>query len=103
MAGVYSARVVSARKPGGPSISAPADGLFHLIDTPDVAEIALGNLRGAARLAVDCEGVDLSRRGRLCLVQVADPEDPSLRVYAFDVVALRRLPTVRAPSAALMI
>eukprot|EP00741_Cyanophora_paradoxa_P025232 tig00000361_g24356.t1 len=111
MAGVYSARVVSARKPGG--LSAPADGTFHLVDTPALAETAPRGSRWTARASTSAAaGASASsRRGLgpgaglglglgLGLIaraglgkQVADPEDPSLRVYVFDVVALGCLPT----------
>jgi hypothetical protein len=33
-------------------------------------------------VALDCEGVNLSKRGKLCLIQIATPK----RVYLFDVV-----------------
>ena len=37
-------------------------------------------------IAVDCEGVNLSREGELCLVQVGLGEK---RVYLFDILAVR--------------
>eukprot|EP00741_Cyanophora_paradoxa_P024636 tig00022080_g23787.t1 len=63
---------------------------IFLVNTIEASSQALLRLQGAPRLAVDCEGVDLSRRGRLCLVQVADPRDGT--VHIFDVVALGGLP-----------
>ena len=40
--------------------------------------------------ALDCEGVELSFAGELCLVQVAlwSPHSPSSLVFLFDIVAL---------------
>lgn len=59
------------RKPGPTTI---------ITSVPDCAT-AVERLSKYNRLAVDCEGVQLSRRGRLCLVQIASPES----VYFFDI------------------
>lgn len=55
----------------------------HLV-VRDVQECraATANLGKYTRLAVDCEGVKLSRTGRLCLIQVASPDT----VYIFDLI-----------------
>lgn len=43
---------------------------------------AAAKLTQHSRIAVDCEGVALSRKGRLCLVQLASPDD----VFIVDIV-----------------
>lgn len=45
---------------------------------------ALAELLPCTRLAVDCEGVQLSREGRLCLVQIGG----NSAVYILDVISL---------------
>lgn len=52
------------------------------MDTLEGAVKAVATLSKFQRVAVDCEGVQLSRTGRLCLVQIAGPDV----VYFFDVV-----------------
>lgn len=55
----------------------------RLVTTASAATSAVEHLRRHPTLAVDCEGVSLSRTGRLCTVQVASPT----RAYVFDLVA----------------
>lgn len=55
----------------------------RLVTTASAAAAATAHLRRHATLAVDCEGVRLSRTGRLCTVQVAS----ATRAYVFDLVA----------------
>ena len=53
-----------------------------LILTPQHCELAVQEImRDKKRnqiIAVDCEGVNLGRNGRLCLVQIATPSKPYL-------------------------
>lgn len=51
-------------------------------------------LKASTRLAVDCEGENLSRHGPLALVQIAS--DLGKRVYVFDVIALTASSKLRA-------
>lgn len=44
---------------------------------------AVNALRFHSRIAVDCEGVALSRTGRLCLLQMASPDN----IYIIDLVS----------------
>ena len=55
-----------------------------LVTTLAQCEATLPTLRRSASLGVDCEGEQLSRAGRLCLLQISG-EDGSL--YLFDVLA----------------
>ena len=52
----------------------------RLVTTAAAAAAAAAHLGTHDTLAVDCEGVALSRTGRLCLVQIASPT----RAYVFD-------------------
>ena len=42
-----------------------------LITTAEQCALALSHLSAVSSLALGCEGVNLSRTGRLCLIQVA--------------------------------
>eukprot|EP00026_Physarum_polycephalum_P007632 Phypoly_transcript_07697.p1 GENE.Phypoly_transcript_07697~~Phypoly_transcript_07697.p1 ORF type:complete len:427 (+),score=69.81 Phypoly_transcript_07697:48-1283(+) len=56
-----------------------------LIVTPEQCEIAVQEILSDKKnklIAVDCEGVNLGRNGRLCLVQVAT----SSKAYLFDII-----------------
>ena len=61
-------------------MSAPAGSSTAQTSTPQLVLVtnargcafAASSLKGAKELALDCEGVCLSRSGRLCLVQVTD-------------------------------
>ncbi|CEL95361.1 unnamed protein product [Vitrella brassicaformis CCMP3155] len=53
---------------------------IHLIDSRDACEDCLPELISAPAIAVDCEGVNLGRFGRLCLIQIAAGD----RVFLFD-------------------
>ncbi|KAK1859820.1 hypothetical protein I4F81_002414 [Pyropia yezoensis] len=54
----------------------------RLVTSVAAATAAAAYLSTFRTLAVDCEGVALSRSGRLCLVQIASPR----RAYLFDTV-----------------
>lgn len=47
----------------------PYDGRIMIISTQKRCQEAFGYLSECTALALDCEGVHLSRTGRLCLVQ----------------------------------
>lgn len=64
--------------------------VMQYIDTLNAAVAAVGQLRAATVIAVDCEGVKLSATGELTLVQVAFASSTRLNVLVFDVVALGR-------------
>lgn len=53
-----------------------------LIETPEDCRKMVRKLGRCERIAVDCEGVALSRKGKLCLVQIASQD----AVYFFDLV-----------------
>ncbi len=56
-----------------------------LVDTRQAVTSALLALASAQTIAVDCEGVDLDRNGKLCLLALS----PSVeKVYLFDVSVL---------------
>mgnify|MGYP001795365564 CR=1 FL=1 len=59
---------------------------FQHVDDINTLRSAIPELRGIMELAVDCEGVDLSKTGKLCLIQVGTKE----KVFCFDVIALGR-------------
>ena len=61
-----------AHAPHVPSAPPAPERSFLLVDTEELAERALTALRQPhiRRIGLDCEGVRLSRAGRLCLVQV---------------------------------
>lgn len=52
------------------------------VDNLSACRDAVNKLSLCARIAVDCEGVALSRTGRLCLLQVASQES----IYVFDLI-----------------
>ena len=58
-----------------------SDGTWESLETEVKASFA-----GVKTIALDCEGVDLSRLGRISLVQTASPS--SRTVYVFDVLGL---------------
>jgi hypothetical protein len=53
-----------------------------IVSEPAAARAACLALGAHSRIAVDCEGVTLSRTGRLCLVQIASPQS----VFLFDII-----------------
>lgn len=55
---------------------------FVLVRTVDECREAVEALSHHSHIALDCEGVALSRTGRLCLLQVASPDT----VYIFDLI-----------------
>ena len=59
---------------------------FQHVDDLNTLRSAISELKGIMELAVDCEGVDLSRTGKLCLIQVGT----NGKVFCFDVIALGR-------------
>jgi hypothetical protein len=54
-----------------------------VVEDAAAARLAVKALSSHTRVAVDCEGVALSRAGQLCLVQVASPD----AVFLFDIVS----------------
>lgn len=50
------------------------------------SELSLNFNSGVKTIALDCEGIDLSRLGQVCLVQIASPTSPT--TYLFDVLGL---------------
>lgn len=62
------------------------------LSSRSVCQRACSSLATCTRVAVDCEGVSLSKHGRLTLVQVADRS----KVYLFDVIALTATDVLRA-------
>jgi hypothetical protein len=63
-----------------PKWKSPAPSI--VVSDPSAVGAAVRTLSKHSRIAVDCEGVALSRTGALCLVQVASVD----AVYLFDVV-----------------
>lgn len=59
------------------------------VDTLDSALTAFQRIRLERKIAVDLEGIDLSRDGKLCIAQVGLTSDPEI-VFIFDVIALGR-------------
>eukprot|EP00798_Chlamydomonas_sp_ICE-L_P017596 gene17596-23926_t len=62
-----------------------AHGGGNVVVVSDVSQLdwqAIQSLRTSKRLAVDCEGVDLCREGKICLVQIATLEGD---IFLFDV------------------
>jgi len=58
--------------------------VYIMVDSYDKLLAASSHLRKQTLLSVDCEGVNLSRNGKLCLVQIATEKD----TFLFDVLAL---------------
>jgi len=56
---------------------------IKLITTPDELQEAVVEITSQSVIAVDCEGIDLSRAGKLCVIQVATEE----QVFVIDVCA----------------
>jgi ribonuclease D len=50
------------------------------------SELKVNFHSGVKTIALDCEGVDLSRLGQVCLVQITSPTTPT--TYLFDVLGL---------------
>lgn len=66
-----SAHTGSSAAPAAVSNTAPdATPERVLVSDARGCAFAVSGLNGAQEVALDCEGVSLSRRGRLCLVQV---------------------------------
>ena len=69
---------------------------YKLVNNDPSLKVAISELRQKiehnALLAVDCEGVDLSRKGTLTIITVATEE----KVYIFDVLELGKRATVRS-------
>jgi hypothetical protein len=63
-----------------PKVKMPAESV--IVADAASARLATAALAEHRQIAVDCEGVALSRKGRLCLVQIASPDG----VYLFDIV-----------------
>ncbi|KAL6076254.1 PFAM ATPase associated with various cellular activities (AAA) [Balamuthia mandrillaris] len=99
----------SSRTPP-PSAAIPKRGKYVLLDTEAKVRNAMPDLQKAGRVAVDCEGVNLGREGRLCLLQVAfeaqaggkekaqdEREEASVsvetQVVIFDLVLLPQFPS----------
>lgn len=55
------------------------------INSVSASQDACRNLGACHMLAVDIEGVDLSRTGEICIITIASPST----VYLFDIVSLR--------------
>lgn len=55
---------------------------FEVHADPTKCQSAVAQLSQFSRIAVDCEGVQLSRTGRLCLLQMASPDC----IYVFDLI-----------------
>lgn len=69
---------------------------YKLVNNDPSLKVAISELRQKIEhnvlLAVDCEGVDLSRKGTLTIITVATEE----KVYIFDVLELGKRATVRS-------
>jgi len=63
-----------------------SDALVHLIDTVPGCVWAVQQLMRQPEIALDVEGVNLSRSGQISLVQIAAPGT----VYLFDITQLKR-------------
>lgn len=62
-------------------------GRVWLADTPDRCVRSLTALRAAKCVAIDCEGINLSRDGTVCIVQVVDAAAQD-DVHLFDITRL---------------
>lgn len=69
--------------PGQTTHTTAAVADLGLVTTIDGLRGVVEQLRGTKVFAVDCEGVDLSRHGRLCLMQLASETG---EVYAVDLL-----------------
>eukprot|EP00419_Tripos_fusus_P003365 CAMPEP_0172691910 /NCGR_PEP_ID=MMETSP1074-20121228/24867_1 /TAXON_ID=2916 /ORGANISM="Ceratium fusus, Strain PA161109" /LENGTH=318 /DNA_ID=CAMNT_0013512023 /DNA_START=51 /DNA_END=1007 /DNA_ORIENTATION=- len=59
-----------------------------LVDTVDACQIAVETLSKEKEVAVDLEGIALSREGKICVIIVCGPDEAD-PVYLFDVCALQ--------------
>ena len=57
---------------------------FTLVDTEEGLTEAIKELEGHTTLGLNCEGVSLGRRGKICLVNITTPQ----MTYLFDVTVL---------------
>jgi exonuclease 3'-5' domain-containing protein 1 len=60
---------------------------LYFADTEETCIRSLLLLQKSKCLAIDCEGIDLSRKGELCIIQIVDEAAPDV-VHLFDVCAL---------------
>jgi len=58
---------------------------FKFIDREEDLAEAFADIGNQSAIALDCEGVELGRKGVLCLLQIATAD----QVYLFDVLALK--------------
>ena len=67
---------------------------MSLVDTVEAEDMAIATILECIHngpLAVDCEGIDLGRRGELCILQIACvSESSAVVVFLFDVCVLGR-------------
>lgn len=66
-------------------VTAPSDHSKCMITTEDHLSASLDRIAQHSVIALDCEGCNLSRTGRVCLIQVAIPSNPT-EVFLFDLV-----------------
>ncbi len=60
--------------------------MVTVVRTKEELDVAGIMITGHNLLALDCEGVELSRAGNVCIVQIATPS----HCYLFDVLGLDR-------------
>ncbi|KAH3745511.1 piRNA biogenesis protein EXD1 [Pelomyxa schiedti] len=74
---------VAVRGPSTAVISAaPVEDVFALIETVEQCRLATTEIKKHKIIGVDCEGVNLGRKGITCLIQVATPNQ---QAFLFDV------------------
>eukprot|EP00930_Biecheleria_cincta_P030460 TRINITY_DN21102_c0_g2_i2.p1 TRINITY_DN21102_c0_g2~~TRINITY_DN21102_c0_g2_i2.p1 ORF type:complete len:332 (-),score=69.35 TRINITY_DN21102_c0_g2_i2:115-1110(-) len=59
----------------------------HVVDTVQLCQAAVAELFREKEVAVDIEGVELGRRGEICLIQITGASSDI--VYLFDIFVLR--------------
>src|SRR4051794_6163712 len=75
-----------------PDSSQQSDMEYWLIDKTTDIEAALNVIRKHSLIAVDCEGVNLSTEGALCLLQIGIRISPmNHRCYLFDIQMMGKL------------
>ena len=78
----------SAEGPGATTEEVPGGAPYLLVDDASLCREHVGRLLDSQQdVALDLEGVNLSRDGRLCLIQLAE-SDPDAPVLLIDIVTL---------------
>ncbi len=68
-----------------------------MVESASQAAAVYNTSKATGRIGLDCEGVRLSRSGRVCLVQVCSPSTQSSTEIRPEAVLYIRIPIVRLP------